>query len=1477
MGKQAFMESVGQQALLLLRRLTLYGLLTAIPVAIYYFAVVDRQSQDRVRLGVQALKRIQHEVDARLLRYETVMIAPGVGVIGDRPGSAAKGAVPGADAEAAAEAASAAKKRGKASVSTVRSSVLAPKDQSEEGAGATGRALGEQQWLAELGITPLKVERHCDAIKRGNAPVFTLSLGSSLNQVEGLFCPQGGEKTDSPSRDKRLTMPAEQLLQAPAALRRFERVALVEPSGAVLASVTAPAMADPQGLSHQPISTSVQPTNLEPYLRKALRERELTLASGPDRKPDAVPDDSQIGEPQVVEIEIAREKYRLYLLPFAPERTLRREAVNDAKPAAFEQLYLVGLQRRSTLIDATQALGVTGLWYLIASVLLLLAALPLLRVLLIGDTEAAPRTTLAATVISLVLIPSLLVIVLLCEAASSHALGRWDLRAAAYAEAIDAALAQRLRQMRDAIDKLGPRFDAGTAGDRVPDGAEALQAFQCAKQAIARDADGEPVPCDFSRRNPSYCHLALAGTGDDGTPELQAVEDIDSLFLTDAAGTIADHPYLSARGCQARSETIPLGNREYFRALNQFYGWTLPPAEAGAGPSLTITERAARYIAQRVYSRASGDRSLVLAVPRVDEYGGAANGIFGTGAPVFELSAAVPPPFLGFAVIDNRSGTVVFHVDDDSSLQENFFHDIGNDPAILAAIAAGRAYLGSAEYLGVERRFTIRPFVPSNDPDAQAAWSIVTWYGTAEVLEPVVLAALIAVIGLSLYMLVLATVGGLFWLGALMLAQTRARRLQPWQWLWPQWRLRRHYPHVASVVAGVMLIEFACWARLTPGTALLVTLLLLPLMAMLLSMQLAPRPAAQGQVPSRRRRWTDRDDAVTPTEVARFRAGYLICILLALTVTGVIPAAGLFLNSLPSTQHGALMRAFEQTGRRFESRVTRLDSHLRAVIPNATERLAVYYLPYWSALSDRTPTPGLTLHARADETDDGSAGASRPPIAASALIDRLWPIAGRLVPSQIEAYEAFNRSRPLCHATPIRAADGTDPLAVPLERLEYIHRWPLGDPVVIGYALHALDVGVGELLFDFRGDPLIGLRNLALLALLLLAIWQLVRLVMRRVLGIDAPLSPPRPTLGAGYDALRPRVSWCAGGDGEWWYVLAAPDGTTPDAAAVAAQLDAANLLHAVVDLAADTFAALPVTGPASCPVVLTHFDMATLDPARRKRLLDWLETLLRHGPTVLILSARTPCWLRLTRPELFPDAAVLPAGAELAAWQALEARFVVHQFDEPEHQDWLPGAGEHRPGHAPAPERLLDRSLREEGLALRELLGRDMDGLVQLFRRGVAVRSTKDFETLAIRVLDAQLRHEWIHCSIAERVVLYAIARGQLPNPLNRAVLDDLLQRRLLVLAPEPQIASRTFRRYVLGAESPGRYAEWLASGERGTWSKIRGPVLVVLALLGAVLFYSFGKEFTALSAALAALPTLLSNIGKVASLARTGDEPAK
>ncbi|WP_439639265.1 hypothetical protein [Nevskia sp.] len=1390
----AALAGVGGQAINLLRSLTQYAVLLAVPVAAYYFAVVQRQAEARSEQAFHALKRVQGEFDTRLAVIDYLLDAP-----------------------------------------------------PQTGGPPAALRYGEVGLTREP-LDPVRRAADCSPITAAQAAAAVIATDGRALVCRDLHEDVGGAVLRVSRGDAVLAMPAERLLDAPAALRHFERVLLADEQGQVITSVTAPVEHDPEKVSHRPVPDTVPPVNVRPFLVQAARDRLRQLAgrgnaAAADATEKAFGSELKLGEAAEISAEIGGRRYRIYLLPFAPEKPVQRRG----KPLA--PLYLLGIERQSAIDDATAALGVEGLWYLLVALLLTIAAWPLLRVLLLGPQEAATRPTLAATLISVVFIPALLTVVILVLMARGDEHRQAARRAAQYAQAVAAELSGEVRRMLQAIDDTGPRFAGQPATSEA-----GLRLLQCDGFQLGGRKAGPD--CRFDGRNPNFCHVAPRALAADG---LRPRPPFETLFATNALGEVQGEPYLTTGGCQPRTAHIDLSEREYFRSLARGGGWPLPAQ--GSWRQDGVVAAGGRYAAQRIYAKTDGTRTLVVAVPRRTADGRFA-GVFGVAADVRSLSAALRPPYLGFAVVDPLSGTVLFHSDDDTSLHENFLDEVDHDPALAQAISDGRPARLDGHYRGRRHHFVVEP-VPG------LPWMAVSFFDAGVVSAPAVGSGLIALaemIGLIALLALLALGFALLVVPACALA---GWQLELWQWLWPQWRLRRRYFWLGMALllpaSGSQIALWLATDDLTMSVVIAIGTACLTLWAMLwLSSQ---RPWQAGRTPAGvRRHWQGQDgDDLRPTPVdtlREMRHRYIVAVMAGVIALAVLPAAGYFLNALPRVEEAQLRQAMVATGRSLDHRIAALTGDIRRT---ALDGMAMVGRPA-PALQQAGQVAALGVDWTLDPHDDCAAApaAFRAP---SWLLRQVWPVLGALLPALAgdgppQADDGRFQRRAALPANPACGA-----------RLDYRHPLRFDGPATLRLSAPYPAPLRLRRLYD-AGNGAIGTVAMTLvIAAALLLVYLLVRLVARRVLGLDLPYLPPLPTLGADFAAgVRHRLPGRIPARDAWWYVLA-PDGPAgaPQPPAAAAQvIGPEQLAHA------------PLVAFVAAPLVIVGVADAALFPASRQTLLALIEREIARPPAdgaapgaQLLLTAATPPWPRLCQPGLFPDDDDGPDADEARRWRAVRRHFACHHAGDGSADAVLPLV-------ARVDDRHLRRAIADELVALVELTGEISSALHAALDAALArepgapppLRDLRDLEQLVMPYVEANFRCEWAHCSIAERIALHQLARGLLPNPLNRAVLDDLLARRLAVLAPEPRIVCATFRSFVLRAEPASRYAQWTLGFEAGTWRRVRMPFYLLLVLLIAWFSYSFSDAFTTLNTVLAGALGMVAMFGRVSSFVRSGKQ---
>ena len=129
--------------------------------------------------------------------------------------------------------------------------------------------------------------------------------------------------------------------------------------------------------------------------------------------------------------------------------------------------------------------------------------------------------------------------------------------------------------------------------------------------------------------------------------------------------------------------------------------------------------------------------------------------------------------------------------------------------------------------------------------------------------------------------------------------------------------------------------------------------------------------------------------------------------------------------------------------------------------------------------------------------------------------------------------------------------------------------------------------------------------------------------------------------------------------------------------------------------------------------------------------------------------------------------------------------------------------------------------------------------------------------------------RHRWSFCTKEEKLMLYQLSKGMMINPLNIEPLEHLMRRGFIRRDPNWSIVNHSFARFVLTAESEPIYSKWVTASERGLWKILRVPLFTSALVILGILMYSSQEateSFLALSASvLALLPLLLRSVSLV------------
>ncbi|MCK5356058.1 MAG: hypothetical protein KAJ63_13150 [Methyloprofundus sp.] len=129
--------------------------------------------------------------------------------------------------------------------------------------------------------------------------------------------------------------------------------------------------------------------------------------------------------------------------------------------------------------------------------------------------------------------------------------------------------------------------------------------------------------------------------------------------------------------------------------------------------------------------------------------------------------------------------------------------------------------------------------------------------------------------------------------------------------------------------------------------------------------------------------------------------------------------------------------------------------------------------------------------------------------------------------------------------------------------------------------------------------------------------------------------------------------------------------------------------------------------------------------------------------------------------------------------------------------------------------------------------------------------------------------RNYWELCTRDERLALTQLATGRFINPTNQDVIEHLYRRGYIKRAPYFQISNLTFERFILTAELLENVQGWESSATDSVWATIKVPLFIILFSLTGLLLYiasdTFDVTLGLLSGLVAFIPILLKGVGTV------------
>lgn len=861
---------------------------------------------------------------------------------------------------------------------------------------------------------------------------------------------------------------------------------------------------------------------------------------------------------------IGAQRYQITLKAHALPLPLHRVGTGVAKEelAGSRSVFLIGFRAVGDWNVPESAIDPLGAGLFGAFVLGAMLLVPLVRLTLLEVHDSLTRHHARAVGFCTVGLAGLITVTVLALLANQSLTGLMRAGAERYAAELEIALRsdveavlQRMDQHRRyylsrgaACDEASQPQHAG-AGTPWPLGTGGTP-FAGTIERCAASVDTDAPAARYARILQLASTTAPAGHSPSSTratpsgmPPRQPLSPLSSTVLIQAPDARGEAKLgsmaLTYGPCVPPLTSFNVGDREYHRMLlqgrawrwewttqdqrlSQAFGWSAAPdvlasrpieagtADCRAAIAAVDTQTHRAYVAQRLFNRRNAGKLMQFAMTMPGEDLGAA--VTGS-APLLPFTAAVPPLYYGFAVFDRSSGLVLLHDDDQRSLVENLYVETDRAPELLAAVRAGISLGFTAAYRGSDQLLHYQPV-------RGTGWGLLVTH-PLQPLRSALLHASLTTLAVGAGWLLLM---GLTYLVALRLTDRQT------SWAWPQWRLRNAYGYFALLLAAFLVLQIQVYAAI--GRAALIWVVLLgglcvpamafallstrptqrePLRRMMLVLAITSTLAmaliglaqwhVETLVPAGARLWDSlvlvaatavvlllpvrawlRTSAQTPSaeepyaqappfgvfrvrSTTGFARGFTLCAALVVVILAVVPVTAVFMHAY-AWQVDAMTRAgLLRTVQALEARQSIVDRWLRREIPDAAQREQQF--PDARRLSLELAMPGLTRFP---------AGSAADPSAPVCLSVRVFAGIGRCEGALDSAAAAECLIAPVYPGREARSYEGLLGAAcsAPAQRFEVpppydaLH-W-VGRGLAMASEQRALDVSLRERLTGGRGE-----------------------------------------------------------------------------------------------------------------------------------------------------------------------------------------------------------------------------------------------------------------------------------------------------------------------------------------------------------------------------------------------------------------------
>lgn len=813
------------------------------------------------------------------------------------------------------------------------------------------------------------------------------------------------------------------------------------------------------------------------------------------------------------------------------------------------------------------------------------------------------------------------------------------------------------------------------------------------------------------------------------------------------------------------------------------------------------------------------------------------------GVTLHTFKAPILPSGLQFAVIDNNTGMVLYHSNDNRSLVENFLQETENNPELKALISVSQGVINGVGIRNVEFELFRGVYRGENtvffakDLHKDIPWTIVVFKASEE--ETLFIMLLFSAT------IIIALVTIVFTGFILFVSMIKNDRLM--DWLWPQMYHVELYNKCSIAIICSVLPMYLLLSYLD-STLLLILLTATAVLILVFAMQ----------------RYFGRfspEDKYKVPDLKQFRHRYLVFMISVLLFAVAVPSLVIsekvgadLLHRVSINKTIKLYEARNAAQNKIDARIARLCGKM------ANER---------NDYSDCKSIDALLMtqlnkyiHTLVYDDVDVCAGLDRPIFC---LTDDQSPSDGDLsetgVSLLLESYKSIWAKAVLLGV--LGEADD-DAFELNVDEKYYLnHKYP-------------------NLIYLIYHMPWI----LLLVALSWFIALILIDFLMIRLLGINVPRS-----YRAGYCEL----------DWKRWDGFIAGDLGSQ----IASKFDHKQLLAVVKEGAsiysilirprADTLSALlknldnqiSVDGISHLPIdvlklasspclrkqvkdkinsmegsggilVLDDIESIAFNKSKRTKVLEFLETLIKAegGVSILILCDVAPLYMLTHQSQYIPDTMSdeFADAQEVVRWSRLLSKFS-------KQYDWSP----------------MDLEFKDLD-AKKNIVLRELSAWPELYPLKASVEELmeqgKSMECV-IQYISTHAgpiyRHRWSFCTKEEKLLLYQLAKGMMINPQNIEPLEHLMRRGFIRRDPNWSIVNYSFARFVLTAEAESVYSKWVTASEQGLWKVLRVPLFTAALVILGILMYSAQEateSFLALATSvLAMLPLLLRNLSLVRS----------